>query len=1587
MENQMKATKPSNKHPILPRPRKINFGASPATGFFLTMAFMVLAMFTASATLTPYSWQRFETYKNPGNDFTGLGHHISGGFTGNGEAPSGSMQIDENIAVGGPLGPEGYFSQYSLRSRASQFNNQGCSFQEPSPVSGTGYAGATKVNTNQWGNLFQTNLNWAVECWLLPSGRGAGANVGPVFATGVNRNNRNTGLRQGVVLECLNGIGFTNGVGTALNDGHVYLRVHAICEPGITNSVDGQTMDFYIGPPVLIKTPTNAAWIHAAVVRDDVAQTVSWYTNGNLVGSVPAYKVVQTNEYATVGFAGLQDSGYTGTGGGLGIPNGAVQYEGYIAELRWSHFAPGQFSVTNLLTRRTAPGSSTVYSGPTIVKGPQNVTVWAAAAGSFACVAATDTSNTYQWQRGGVNILNATNRIYVLENTSVGADNGAQFRCVVTANSQSGTSAVATLTVQANSPAFITGYSNAVMAESSLLAYFPVDGSTGTVLNNTKDPSRNGVITNAPFVYRTGNTNRAAGNQALAINSPNLEYTGGYGLMTNTHGYVEIPGDHPGFDFATASAGNGTVEAVLYLEPSAKNTLNTGAAAESLCWFSSGTTYNASGGNTRPAFDYFTFGANAQGALIYQNSVGSELLWTVPGGTVGKRLHVAFVFSNTTNVTCYVNGQNLGTKLQVSFGNIPPSASQPLTIGKRGGANADFQGYFRDVWRGTVDDLAIYGSALSAAQIQEHFYRLNNGSGNTPASIVKITPSKNLYTGFPVQKLNVTAGGSPPYTYQWRANNVNILNATNSSYDFVGTSVTAGVYPFSVVVQGAFGSAITSAPVVLTVVNPTGYGAKVYASSGGGPKAFYPLDETSGTAVLDWAGTHDGELSGAYLLGNAGPAVGTGSIRMFGTNLISGGIETLSQAEVPFYPELNPENGGNFTHEFWYKPTDANRTICAVSSQALIGNAKAGLATMHGIGTAGIAQTTIRYWTMIYGKYNNLNQGVAQNVGTSGVTPAVNNQWQHIASVADGNSATVIIYVNGVPDYIQNVGYSQHPGDGSTTGGVNQNYYAPLILGNRNLGGYAMDGYLSQVAIYDYALSSSDVTSHTEQIYTPAVITLQPVGTTAMESVTGTVTLIGAATGLPNTYQWQKDGVDLVQTANLDGSDHYPRLFNVAQELQGVNSPKLVISQTRTNDTGLYTLKVLNPGNPGGFTNSTAASVIITNDFSVPTVTFASALGTTVSGPVIDEATASGGNLTYTAGKLVEVRFSKRMDSASVVNPANYSISGGVTVSSAVQANNVADLKFGGDYKAVTLATSGLTPGASYTLTVSDVLDQASFPNEVAPSTINFVAPTLNANAAVWTYYYRISGGFPSLASGTNGIFPLVPQAEAGLTNFSSDAVSYGQNLNNNVPYRPQVDNYASTISAWVTPTNTGYYEFFINGDDQARLYFNPSGADPAGATWIGDSFENDTSFNDIFAIPTHYLLSAGQPYYIQAVHAESGGNDHVRVGWRYLGTVDQAYDGSGANGAWIVDAASLGPIEGKFLSAYVKGAAPAFTSATSSGGSLTLSWTGAGILLQSTNVALPMSQWSVVPGNPNSPFVVVPGAEPQKFYRLLQSQ
>jgi glucose/arabinose dehydrogenase len=88
---------------------------------------------------------------------------------------------------------------------------------------------------------------------------------------------------------------------------------------------------------------------------------------------------------------------------------------------------------------------------PAIVSPPASVTVSPGQPATFTVVASGTAPLSYQWQRGGANIAGATASSYTLQTTTL-ADNGAQFRVVVTNTLGSTTSAAATLTVTNNSP-------------------------------------------------------------------------------------------------------------------------------------------------------------------------------------------------------------------------------------------------------------------------------------------------------------------------------------------------------------------------------------------------------------------------------------------------------------------------------------------------------------------------------------------------------------------------------------------------------------------------------------------------------------------------------------------------------------------------------------------------------------------------------------------------------------------------------------------------------------------------------------------------------------------------------------------------------------------------------------------------------------------------------------------------------------------------------------------------------------------------------------------------------------------------------
>ena len=110
--------------------------------------------------------------------------------------------------------------------------------------------------------------------------------------------------------------------------------------------------------------------------------------------------------------------------------------------------------------------------------------------------------------------------------------------------------------------------------------------------------------------------------------------------------------------------------------------------------------------------------------------------------------------------------------------------------------------------------------------------------------------------------------------------------------------------------------------------------------------------------------------------------------------------------------------------------------------------------------------------------------------------------------------------------------------------------------------------------------------------------------------------------------------------------------------------------------------------------------------------------------------------------------------------------------------------------------------------------------------------------------------------------------------------------------FRDSADNYGQRFRATITPPVTGSYTFWITGDDGAELWLSPDGRkfskrriafiDDLNATYSYASYRQWDKVPGQKSAPV--ALAAGQSYYIEILHKEGSGGDHVGLAWSLAG-------------------------------------------------------------------------------------------------------
>ncbi len=541
-----------------------------------------------------------------------------------------------------------------------------------------------------------------------------------------------------------------------------------------------------------------------------------------------------------------------------------------------------------------------------------------------------------------------------------------------------------------------------------LVAYWPMNTATGDFPTTTPD-----VV---------------GGNNMTGLNKPSADIISG-GKFGNCVQFTGTTSDYlnfitaPGADTGLPVANNGSWSYALWV--------NGGSGQANQTTYFCETSSSNSSGNPRFAME----GNGANKTRYFLRDIDSTVKNQVVGSTNtldSTWHHVAYTYEATTGkFLVYVDGQ--------------PDCTNTFTYAKKlaswdqVGVGALVRNTIAVPFNGLVDDVAVWGRALSQGEVQD----VMTNSIATPAPafkpVVTVPPAgvNNLFEG---DNYTLSAGvyGTRPLSYQWTRNGTNIPGATLANLALSNiTTNEAGAY--RLVITNSVGS-VTS--VVAQVAVQT-YGT---ANLTNGIVAYWPLDAINGVKTPEMVSAYDLTVNNmgasnvvAGKWGNALTFIGTSS--QYARRIHNSG------ENLPIYSK------SNFTVSLWVKGA-ANTTGWIFGECSTLQNNSA----------------------FLMGKFNSASTGLdgfcRDDTGTpsgdhrvsTGV--AYDDTWHNIIWVQRdvGGAPKASLYIDGVLDPVA----------------LNPRY--PITPNNTALGAFAratpaqfFTGSLDEVVIWNRPLSTNEI--------------------------------------------------------------------------------------------------------------------------------------------------------------------------------------------------------------------------------------------------------------------------------------------------------------------------------------------------------------------------------------------------------------------------------------------------------------------------------------------------------------------------------
>ncbi|HEY4415516.1 MAG TPA: LamG-like jellyroll fold domain-containing protein [Verrucomicrobiae bacterium] len=743
--------------------------------------------------------------------------------------------------------------------------------------------------------------------------------------------------------------------------------------------------------------------------------------------------------------------------------------------------------------------------------------------------------------------------------------------------------------------------------------------------------------------------------------------------------------------------------------------------------------------NNLPApFDYQISSAQKSVWVWGNGSGGAPTTLTSSGALVINQYYIVTMVVHGTNSSWYLNGSFNGS---ANLPQAPVDGGNPIMLGVRADsgnvadAGATFTGNLAEVMilRGTVtpSDLVGINGYLGAKY-------------NIPVATLGITEQPQSTTAQIGKTATfwVNAVGVPPLTYQWKTNGVNIAGATSSVYTTPLLTPADNGLNYTVTVTTPVGSTNSTAA-TLSVVNdltaPTVYSAtKTAGLTNVVVKFSEPVDPTTGLNAANYSinngvsvisANYGSSASNSIVLAtslldtNQSYYLTVKSVQDLFGNTMTNVTASIFPASLAIYLRgdsgvvldnsglvdqwLDQTTNGNSAVQFGGGPgarpaLDSINGVPVISFNSAAGNylqaassptlAVTGNMSIYALAdvsdyaaareilgkTAGAQPAPYDYYvqggTALRFYRGN---GSVNAVTTASAVPAAGSP--HVISVTM-QGTNVSHFLDGNPN--GTAGLSTTIADGGT----------PLVIGSRNDLSQFMNGDLTEIMIFNAALSPVDRTNVDNYLgtkYYPFTISQSPQDVTTNQGTTATFTVVANQGSTHFNYQWQEN------STNIPGAT-------------GASYTTPILAPTDSGEIFDVLISV-----PGLATNVSSSATLTVNNVP-PTVA------------VIGEPVWSQTNIV--------VIFSEAVTPATATIAANYSLDNGATVLSAAMGDTPNE---------VILTTAVLTPGTVYTVTVQNVNDQ--FGNTI--STASIPAGIYPASVALWV---KADAGVVADASGVS---------------------------------------------------------------------------------------------------------------------------------------------------------------------------------------------------------------------------------------------